>query len=112
MHVLRRGDGEAARIGLAASNREFRVRSVTPAPSHDRVSDKVDLVCSSGHRTAHSLARVLRLNDGWCGMCGADISYEPGLGAVAKPALEPTGILSFARKPIRAEPDSVSGPDV
>jgi hypothetical protein len=40
-------------------------------------NENVELVCSSGHRTAHSLARVLRLNDGWCGRCGADISYAP-----------------------------------
>ena len=40
-------------------------------------ADIFDLVCSSGHRTPHSLARVLRLNDGWCGTCGADIGYTP-----------------------------------
>jgi hypothetical protein len=27
--------------------------------------------------TAQSLARVLRLDDGWCGRCGADVSYKP-----------------------------------
>jgi hypothetical protein len=40
-------------------------------------SDKIELVCPNGHRTTHSLARVLRLNDAWCGTCGADISYDP-----------------------------------
>jgi hypothetical protein len=39
--------------------------------------DRIDLICSSGHRTAHSLSRIVRLNDGWCGKCGADISYTP-----------------------------------
>ena len=41
------------------------------------IPDDIELVCSSGHRTTHSLARVLRLNDAWCGKCGADIRYNP-----------------------------------
>jgi hypothetical protein len=54
------------------------VRAVErPTPSDQKCEDKLELVCSSGHRTTHSLARVLRLNDGWCGKCGADISYTP-----------------------------------
>lgn len=56
-----------------------------PAPGGEG-DDRIDLVCSSGHRTSHSLARVARLNDGWCGRCGADISYTPftDAGATAK----------------------------
>ena len=37
--------------------------------------DELELICLNGHRTRHSLARVQRLNDGWCGKCGASISY-------------------------------------
>ena len=58
---------------LAASNRD----------------DKIELVCSSGHRTVHSLARILRLNDGWCGKCGADIGYEPSADARRATAVHP-----------------------
>jgi hypothetical protein len=54
----------------------------TPAPGAS-AEDRIDLVCSSGHRTSHFLARVTRLNDGWCGRCGADISYTPAADADA-----------------------------
>lgn len=37
--------------------------------------DELELVCPNGHRTTHSGARIKRLNDGWCGKCGAAISY-------------------------------------
>lgn len=43
--------------------------------------DLIELICLHGHRSSHSLARVTRLNDGWCGKCGADISYQPLAGA-------------------------------
>jgi hypothetical protein len=46
-------------------------------PCERAKGDVIELVCSSGHRTPHSLARVRRLDDGWCGTCGADIKYQP-----------------------------------
>ncbi len=55
-------------------------------------ADQLDLVCASGHRTAHSLARISRLNDGWCGICGADIGYTPPAnGAEIQPAIGSAG---------------------
>jgi hypothetical protein len=56
-----------------------------PAPKTNG-QETVELVCPSGHRTTHSLARVLRLNDGWCGRCGVGISYEPQADAAAAKA--------------------------
>ncbi len=56
-----------------------------PVSGADR-GDHVDLVCSSGHVTTHSLARLVRLNDGWCGRCGADIDYPPPPAALRTPA--------------------------
>jgi len=61
-------------------------------------SDKIELVCPNGHRTTHSLARVLRLNDAWCGTCGADISYDP---------LIPAGPTSLSDLPDDAAPRSI-----
>ena len=63
------------------------MKAAAQAPaSSGKSDDKIELVCSSGHRTIHSLARVARLNDGWCGTCGADISYSPSDAAEAAPA--------------------------
>jgi hypothetical protein len=53
----------------------MKVVAQVPLPSVNS-DERIELVCASGHRTTHSLARVLRLNDGWCGKCGADIRYE------------------------------------
>jgi hypothetical protein len=49
-------------------------------------SETIELVCRSGHRSTHQLARILRLNDGWCGKCGADLHYEPVEGTIAQAA--------------------------
>ena len=51
-----------------------------PGPRSIGRDETVELVCTSGHRTTHLLARILRLNDGWCGKCGADLHYEPREG--------------------------------
>jgi hypothetical protein len=50
---------------------------VSPVPPVAAIDDHLELVCKSGHRSGHSRARVTRLNDAWCGKCGADISYDP-----------------------------------
>ena len=75
------------------------MREVEPlTASRPNEKDEIELVCPSGHRTIHSLKRVLRLNDGWCGKCGADIRYTPladaeGLAAenLADVARDPDG---------------------
>jgi hypothetical protein len=57
-------------------------------------AETIELVCPNGHRTIHSLARVLRLNDAWCGRCGADIDYKPSPDAdssAAAPAMHLVG---------------------
>lgn len=49
-----------------------------PTPAASVVKGKmIELLCGSGHRSTHLLVRVLRLNDAWCGKCGADLSYDP-----------------------------------
>ena len=53
-----------------------------PAPGAPG-GDRIDLLCPNGHRTTHSLARLMRLNDGWCGRCGADIAYPISTDAAA-----------------------------
>ena len=103
MHDLRRGNGEAAGIGLAASDGALGMsRVTTPAKPDAQKSDRIELVCASGHRSAHSLARLLRLNDGWCGTCGADISYEPGPAEQTVPARQSTDVLSLVQKGVGA----------
>ena len=47
-------------------------------------SETIELVCRSGHRSTHQLARILRLNDGWCGKCGADLNYDPPEDIIAE----------------------------
>jgi hypothetical protein len=70
-----------------------------PAPGPEG-GERIDLVCASGHRTSHSLARVVRLNDGWCGKCGAAISYAP-LADAGLPA--PVSVIPM-RSPAKAAP--------
>lgn len=74
-----------------------------PASSGD---DKIELVCPNGHRTIHSLSRVLRLDDGWCGKCGADISYTPD--AAPAPADKP---VRRRASPIARLAALISAPD-
>ena len=74
-------------MAAPCSGRILRIAAHSSARSTGS-DEKIELVCTSGHRTSHSLARVLRLNDGWCGKCGADISYKP-LGTVARLPAEP-----------------------
>ena len=75
----------------AVRGRTSLVRSAAAlAPSE--AGDELQLVCANGHRTAHSLARVQRLNDGWCGKCGAGISYT------ALPEDAPAGISRNERR--------------
>jgi hypothetical protein len=61
----------------AASRRSFVKVVAELAPRGHAADDLIELVCKSGHRNAHSRARILRLNDGWCGKCGAGIGYDP-----------------------------------
>jgi hypothetical protein len=37
----------------------------------------IELICGNGHVSVQSLERVLRLNDGWCGKCGANVKHDP-----------------------------------
>ena len=61
------------------------MKAVASQPAPDGKGDDLVLVCPNGHSTLHSLARVLRLNDGWCGTCGAGIAYEPAAKAGKAP---------------------------
>jgi hypothetical protein len=76
------------------------VNAVAPLPASGAKGGEIELSCPNGHRTMHSLARVLRLNDAWCGKCGADIRYD----ASAEPGREHAGrelhvVTSEADKP-------------
>jgi hypothetical protein len=52
-------------------------------------TETIELTCKSGHLSQHLLHRVLRLNDAWCGQCGADLPYLPRQDAVPpKPAAD------------------------
>lgn len=55
------------------------MRAVASRTAPPGKSDELVLVCPNGHSTLHSLARVRRLNDGWCGTCGVGIPYEPAV---------------------------------
>lgn len=76
MLVLRRRHDQATRpsVAIAHGCHLLSAAARLPAPFGSG-ADEVELVCPSGHRTTHSLARAERLNNGWCGKCGAGISY-------------------------------------
>jgi hypothetical protein len=61
------------------------VKAVASQPVPRGKGDDLVLVCPTGHSTIHSLVRVLRLNDGWCGVCGVGIPYEPAAKAGKAP---------------------------
>ncbi len=79
------------------------LRDVPPVPASNAIiDDKIELVCPSGHRTTHSLARVMRLNDAWCGICGADISNNQLVGVDRSPQANGT-----AQRACKIVPDRI-----
>jgi hypothetical protein len=78
--------------------------AAAPAGASD---DKVELVCANGHRMIHPLARVGRLNVGWCGTCGADLRYLPMPGSAQPAAGSGGGVANDSS----ALPDGSDGGD-
>lgn len=75
-------------------------------PSAPLNEDLIELVCPNGHRTLHSRARILRVNDGWCGKCGADISYDPSADAVPGQVQAPVKLVSSQEEVLEEQPSS------